>query len=406
MSTIDSYTIHFAHTADWHLGRRPYHNEKLYEDFFVSASRCIDNIIVNNPDFILHCGDMFNEANPNSGIRMEAHKLLNRLKSADIPVYIIRGNHDASPAYSERSYGTILDELHNLGFIHYIRDDVININDRVSIYGIGEYGKGFGAKLSDLLDEHPLDKSKINILAVHAYVTGQLPGGKADVSSYQLSDAGFDYIALGHFHNPWQNAKERLFCPGSIEHQSVSEWRSPDKDGFCTNREYLDVKLGKDQIEVEKIIHRVRPKAKIVVSLTSDMAFNARDQIVKTIQEYDKRGGLLHLTVEGDLKSGELTKIDFRELEHSSNHLLLCKIIPDISEPRVHYKPGITEEEAIYQLLLEKYNFSEEEATKFRPVVRNIISILSRKKSATDDMENEAIKLLNAYIDLASEEEE
>ncbi len=407
MSIINGGKIHFAHTADWHLGRQPYHHPALYQDFFRSANFCIEQIVQEQPQFVIHSGDLFQKANPEPGVRMEAHDLLQKLQEANIPLYIIRGNHDASPAYSERAYGTILDEFDKLGFFQYIKDEAIEIGKNIQFYGIGEYGKNFGVKLNEVLKDYPLDSSKINILAAHTFVKGQLQGDRGDISPYTLAEVGFDYVALGHFHTPWEDQDAHLYCPGSTEHQSISEWTHPDEDGFCSSRGFLDVKIDSEkQLEVNRLTFKVRPKVKLCVQLTSDLAKDAKTQIREMIKKYDRKNALLHLTIEGLLKAGELIKINFRSLEGTKQHCLVCKIVPDVTEPREIIKQGITEDEAILLILKKKYSFTEDEAIDFQPIVKKISTILSKKKKVTDDLEQEVLILLEKYINTQSEGEE
>lgn len=398
--TTEESLVHFAHTADWHLGRRPYHMQKLQEDFFRAANSCVENIIGVKPEFIIHSGDLFHD-DPLPGIRMETHQILRRLNEAQIPIYIIRGNHDAHPAYTKRTYGTVLDEFDSLGFLTFMNDETIDINSSVRLYGLGEYGKAFGSKLQELLKESPLDQSKINILAAHTYVKGQLPGTRGDVTSYQLAEAGFDYVALGHFHNPWQDKKSRLYCPGSIEHESLRDIIKPDIGRFCTKRGFYDVIINVDrQIQTEWVTHTVRPKAKLYHQISGSTAPEVAREIRQLIIEHDRKGALLFITASGLLKQGELVKINFRTLEEEAKKCTRCKIVPDIEIPRVLPRRGISEAEACLQLLTTNFDYSPEIVKQLVPLTKQISEVLSRKVQATLDIEDEAQELIERCLKL------
>lgn len=94
--------ITFIHTADLHLGS-PLKSigdvsetlqSKLHNATFDALCRIIDAALSNDVDFVLFSGDVYDlESRSIRASRVLAEEL-SRLKEADIPAYIIAGNHD------------------------------------------------------------------------------------------------------------------------------------------------------------------------------------------------------------------------------------------------------------------------------------------------------------------------
>ena len=110
-----------------------YQKKERWEDFIKSANECSKLIIAEKPDFVIHCGDLFHNFKPTPGALRFAIKILEKFKEVNIPFYVIRGNHDASKAQAQRFGGTILKFLDDLGFLIYVQDEQIKINDDITI---------------------------------------------------------------------------------------------------------------------------------------------------------------------------------------------------------------------------------------------------------------------------------
>src|SRR5690625_1804341 len=94
--------IRFIHAADLHLDT-PFSGleqtsktlaKKLREAPFESFAKIVDVAIEKAVDFVLLSGDLYNTKRVNIKAQSLFIEELNRLAKADIPVYLIRGNHD------------------------------------------------------------------------------------------------------------------------------------------------------------------------------------------------------------------------------------------------------------------------------------------------------------------------
>ena len=144
-------SIKFAHISDFHLGYTQYNLAKRFTDIGNAASISVEKALERNVDFILFTGDLFHSHSPSSGALRQAIKILEMPKKANIPFYVIRGNHDASYARSERYGGDVLDFLSDLGYLHYIKDSYID-HDPLRIWGVGYYGLRTKKRLLEVLE--------------------------------------------------------------------------------------------------------------------------------------------------------------------------------------------------------------------------------------------------------------
>jgi len=86
--------MRFAHIADTHLGYRQYNLDEREEDFYRAFEEAVEVIIEEKLDFVLHSGDLFDEPRPHIRALVRVRKILERLKSHEIPFIGIAGNHD------------------------------------------------------------------------------------------------------------------------------------------------------------------------------------------------------------------------------------------------------------------------------------------------------------------------
>lgn len=81
-------------TADWHLGKCPYGDRVLEEDFYEAANSVIDLAIQNNIKVILNAGDIFDANKPKMAAVDVLSKLHHKLIDHQITMYTMMGNHD------------------------------------------------------------------------------------------------------------------------------------------------------------------------------------------------------------------------------------------------------------------------------------------------------------------------
>ncbi|MHA1210857.1 MAG: metallophosphoesterase family protein [Candidatus Heimdallarchaeota archaeon] len=386
----------FCHTADWHIDYFQYQKKERWQDFLEAANECTKLMIAEKPDFVIHCGDFFHQYKPTPGALRLAIKILDKFKQANIPFYVIRGNHDASKAQAQRFGGTILKFLDELGYLIYVQDETVKLNDHVTFTGIGEYGKTTGDVIEDVLRNNPLDKKKFNILALHGYLQGQVSDAIYDISGYQLASIGYNYVALGHYHKHWEEVENNLYCPGSSEQTSLNDWGKPDKDGFFKKSGFytVNMSLADDESPWEMVVKRkeydVRPKGRFTFNFkdteTIDEILVAANNFVK---KHDRDGAIIRYDFNGVLPLGKQSLINFSNLpalkESKALHVIVNQQISNVTLSKA--KSALTTDEALIELLDKSYGFKKTSANKWTDLVSETVKILGQKTISSEEAE-------------------
>ena len=235
--------VKFLHTADWHIGRKLQGLDLLEDQQFV-----LENLITEmkkiNPDFLIIAGDLYDRSVPSK----EATKLLQELLvkiniGCNIPIFAISGNHDSKErlAIGEAWFSKHKFYLHTrleqaFDKISY-EDTDIYLLPYFEPFEAREYFEDatlttHNAATKRVIDEiyKNLDTNKTNILVAHTFVSGgletdserEISVGTVENVAVEVFDK-FDYVALGHLHNPNAIKETRLKYSGSPMAYSFSE---------------------------------------------------------------------------------------------------------------------------------------------------------------------------------------
>ena len=235
--------VKFLHTADWHIGRK-LQGKDLLEDQQVVLDNLITEMKKINPDFLIIAGDLYDRSVPGK----EATKLLQELLvkiniECNIPIFAISGNHDSRErlAIGEAWFSKHKFDLHTRleqAFDRISYEDVdIYLLSYFEPFEAREYFEDttlttHNAATKRVIDEiyKNLDTNKTNILVAHTFVSGgletdserEISVGTVENVAVEVFDK-FDYVALGHLHNPNAVNEERLKYSGSPMAYSFSE---------------------------------------------------------------------------------------------------------------------------------------------------------------------------------------
>ena len=235
--------VKFIHTADWHIGRKLQGLDLLVDQEFVFEN-LITEIKNINLDFLIIAGDLYDRSIPSK----EATKLLQELLvkiniECNIPIFAISGNHDSRErlAIGEAWFSKHKFYLHTrleqaFDKISY-EDADIYLLPYFEPFEAREYFEDptlttHNAATKRVIDEiyKNLDTNKINILVAHTFVSGGLEtDSEREISIGTVENVAvevfgkFDYVALGHLHNPNAINEERLKYSGSPMAYSFSE---------------------------------------------------------------------------------------------------------------------------------------------------------------------------------------
>lgn len=259
--------MQFAHISDTHLGYRQRDLPQREEDFYDAFSRAVDEMIKEKVEFVLHCGDLFNDSRPEIKSLLKVKSELRRLRDAGIKIVCIAGNHD----FPKRSGGIpphrIFDEIVFLdgSYVHY---------GDLFIGGISYRAKPEIREVKKRMEELSLKAREFRkkILMLHQGLDKYIPGFEMSVADL----GGFDYYAMGHVHK--RIVDGRIVYPGSTEMWRIDEyedWRRNGKGFYIVDlstqdpvvhsvnleiREFLKLQVSKEELEprLEELRERVR----------------------------------------------------------------------------------------------------------------------------------------------------
>ena len=238
----------FIHTSDWHIGRQ-FHNVSLLDDQRHVLEQVIEHIKNEAVDAVIIAGDIYDRSVPPAAAVSLLDEVLNTICSGlGVPVILIPGNHDGAERFRFGSNQLSQAGLHIIGDLNQITQPVIlNKNGcEVSFYGIPyndpeSVRNHFSVDVSTHDEAHQYlvehintvkTDNAINVLISHCFIDGAeaseserpLSIGGADRVSVEPFKA-FNYVALGHLHNPQHKGAEHIRYSGSILKYSFSEQR-------------------------------------------------------------------------------------------------------------------------------------------------------------------------------------
>lgn len=217
----------FIHAADLHLGS-PFQGLALKDAavaaVFVEASRKAFSTLVGlaierQVDFFVIAGDVYDGDWKDNKIGLFFNREMARLERAGIPVYLLRGNHDAASVITKTI--TLPANVYEFptGKPGSVRLDAL----RVALHG-----QGFAERSANdnLALSYPAPVSGwFNIGILHTSLTGREPHAPyAPCSVDDLRSRGYDYWALGHVHDYEVVARDPLVIfPGNLQGRNIRE---------------------------------------------------------------------------------------------------------------------------------------------------------------------------------------
>ncbi|SFR32218.1 DNA repair exonuclease SbcCD nuclease subunit [Yoonia tamlensis] len=230
--------IRILHTADLHLDS-PLKSLALRDedmrDAVQTATRAafvtiIDTALAENVAALLIAGDLFDGAARSAKTAAFLVTQLDRLAAADIPVFYIKGNHDAeNPVTGETALPANVHVFDGRG------GKVQLAGTDIWIHGVSFRDRHAPESLLDKFDDPVADA--INIGMLHTSLAGAAGHDTyAPCSVTDLQAMGFDYWALGHIH------KREVYCnapwivmPGIPQGRDIGEAGPQSATMLCIN---------------------------------------------------------------------------------------------------------------------------------------------------------------------------
>lgn len=222
-----------AHLADIHLGYRQYYRQtplglnQREVDVARVFNQAVGQVIDAKPDVVLVAGDLFHAVRPTNQAIVHCFRQFQRLREG-LPaaeIVVIAGNHD-TPRASET--GSILKLFLELG-VHVATEEPIEFEFPaldLAVRAVPHHA----LVAVDRPDLRPSGRARYEILTVHGEVEGLFPldrwwaePGGAALDPAQLSDAGWSYVALGHYH-VMREVKPRVWYAGALDYVTPNPW--------------------------------------------------------------------------------------------------------------------------------------------------------------------------------------
>ncbi|NJN22285.1 MAG: hypothetical protein HC812_15275 [Leptolyngbya sp. RL_3_1] len=235
----------FLHIADIHLGFDRYNSKARTKDFYFALADVLDRYAIQaEVDFVIICGDLFEQRMIQPAVLNQAQLCLQKVQAAGIPVLAIEGNHDNCPYGTTTSWLKYLSQWGLLtllepstdpeeGLQYHPWDDeshsggYIDLPCGVRVLGSHWYGAAAPRAIEQIaaaIAQLPPGPEN-TLLMFHHGLEGQIArysGALRYRELLPLREVGVDYLALGHIHKAY-SAEDWVFNPGSLEANNIEE---------------------------------------------------------------------------------------------------------------------------------------------------------------------------------------
>ncbi len=254
MREDSSNEVKILHTGDFHLGAtfKLYRGRKVDEerkkDLKRNVEKIVDDALKEKINVLLITGDIFHYSNPRSNDFVFLSEQIGKLTRNGIKVVAIAGNHDKPKVRNlqHQLNGLVRAHAPNFYFYQQIPNEplIIELKEKMKKIGIvpipyidprivsslgKNYGKVVNEFIKQLLDNEKLSDVDYKILMAHLIVSGAqikkirtIYTNEPKVTSSELVENEFDYVALGHIHQN-QEISKNIHYSGSIERIDFSE---------------------------------------------------------------------------------------------------------------------------------------------------------------------------------------
>ncbi|WP_078552609.1 metallophosphoesterase family protein [Bacillus alkalicellulosilyticus] len=219
--------IRFIHTADLHLDS-PFKGmshlpstllERIQESTFTSFQSIVTKAIAEQVDFLLVCGDVFDEKTRSLRAQSFFKKQCQRLYEHKIAVFVIHGNHDhLSGQWVSLDWP---DNVYFFGGEVSCQRYITQNNVVVHLYGFSYKQREVEENMTSYYRKTA--EADFHIGLLHGQAEGM--GGHHNYAPFTIAELeaiDFDYWALGHIHQR-QSLNSTIIYPGNIQGRHRNE---------------------------------------------------------------------------------------------------------------------------------------------------------------------------------------
>lgn len=298
----------FAHISDCHLGA--WSNHPDLKDLPLKAfEKALDTCMDEGVDFILIAGDLFDNALPGIDILRRAVMKLKECKDNGIRIYTIAGSHDFSPTGK-----TFLSVLEDAGLLENMKSEENGkiklkfIEDKTGTKIAGIAGRKGALERNYFENLEEADEDGFKIFMFHSAVEEFRNFKDTTALSLSLLPKNFDYYASGHVHDSSINDfhGKKVVFPGVLFPTNFQELENYNS-GFYVIEVNGDMKIERKEIKLNNVIL-------IEANANGKSPLEVENEIMKKIKREDLNNVILLLKIEGCLKNGKPSDIDFKNI--------------------------------------------------------------------------------------------
>jgi DNA repair protein SbcD/Mre11 len=367
--------MRILHLADLHLGVENYGRvdpatglHSRLKDYLERLDEAIALGLSEGVHLVLIAGDIYKNRAPNPTHQREFARRIHRLRSAGVPVFILTGNHDISPAAGRAHSVEIFDALGVEGVtiadrprLHQIATtagplQIIalpwvtrhNLMTRDEMRGVSfatiEYE--LRRRLERFVEDaaQRLDPSQPALIAFHGSLDGAQLGAERAMTLGQdlvlprsvMAQPGVAYVAMGHIHKHQALSHDPpMVYPGSIERVDFGERDEPKGCVLVT-------------IEVGKASWEFRPlAARPFVSIEKDVrgSSDPLDQVRILIGRQDLREAVVRVELRADREQVPLLREQaIRELLEQAGAFVIAAVNVQVERSGRRRLAGVEQE--------------------------------------------------------------
>jgi len=270
-----------SHISDLHLGYAQFNLEDREEDFYQTFNEAIDISVKEGVRLVILAGDLFHNPRPCGKAIITLGNALKKLRDKQIPAVFVLGEHDISRLRDV----PFVHIFSNLGLVKKLRpDEPFVVNDKCIVLGADkERRSNIDALIEKLRSAQKVANQhtvKNKILVLHQGLT-EFNKFAGEMNSTDLPP-GFNYYALGHYHDHLEKRFDYLdgplAYPGSLD-LTPSEGIKEVEKGFIiadmsteepstqwiklSRRQQFSVKISYENIanEVDMIIEKAHAES-------------------------------------------------------------------------------------------------------------------------------------------------
>lgn len=240
--------MRILHTADWHLGKIV-NSVHMTEDQAIVIEQFFKHVEEYSPDVIIIAGDIYDRSiPPKEAVELLDQTLTRLVKDFDIPALIISGNHDSpdrlqfgnqlfrsQQLYIESKFKLPIEQLtfnDQAGPVHFYLIpyfEPADVQQLVPDQQIKTYQEAMTVVLETIKES--INPNERHVCIAHSFIAGGMESesedrlsmiGGAPYVDFALFES-FNYVALGHLHQPQKIKTDKIQYSGSLLKYSFSE---------------------------------------------------------------------------------------------------------------------------------------------------------------------------------------